>query len=931
MVCRRDADLAWERATRQTETGGGASRGVDVAMAVPSRQVSGGVGGEGSGVGKRAVNVSAAGANVGTPKPTTFEELNRTLQQRTSSLTYRINSVLQVLETHRDDLRGFFSTCYQTLLWQIFNFDDSASGWLQSVSTGNDKEAWILLDFLSPKGQLMKAVLAADADGLMQFAFPLERLPVRTQRLLQVDPGRLNSLLPYRGCVQRDASGRCHVHLGLYHYFLFWSAYYACSAARGSAAGYADGRRRHTHGNASGSRTPWMMDHLSGLLQGSGSQRIQPYRELLLSHLTHFLPRGSAVGWAWGVADAAGWARGSAMDAYRAAGCPGQGELLVSIMIEFWLPHGDDHSSGPMGGAVEGGYHGASDGVGGVRSPYVAGMGSQTRSGVYGSPYGGAMQMQMGRQYAYTPPNEDLVNAVCLLVTYLFSDAPGQSAKDAKRGGSSLIETPSPRSPRDRSAVIPDRFGSGVNGRLHGSPHAGSPPVGQAVDMAEEVERAKEMLRKPLYKFLRDAFTHWPAESTASLGPLLNLWMSYLTPWTLSFPEPPRLRSRGGGHSLTGSGSPLSRGLETERKTSHVTQFAGDALQKSPRTPEASGSGRWGKAPSGEVDDMHVLHNIPFYSELMRHFLELCCNRVPVDAEGTATALHSVLRALAACPKVLEVLEGVEGAFNTFLQYTPSPTADPLPPTPYDAFLSFIQTQLLDWEPPTLPNQGAAHGALGSGGDLGGRLSMPIGGIGPPGGMRPIGGHHGSVGGMGYHHVDHAPPAAAQQLLMFSVHQDGLPHVVLAILDRLDRDASVLGNSHPLRARVPKLRRAAFSVFRLERLGEPLVRTPSLKTTEFTAGEPGEDGVSGRGIGWASFGKAKTSEQMYMGDWFVRPLTDMEFKPLARMLILVSTNINEAFGLAGDKRLNLRPIADYGNIITIAGILLFIWFLFLPI
>jgi hypothetical protein len=31
---------------------------------------------------------------------------------------------------------------------------------------------------------------------------------------------------------------------------------------------------------------------------------------------------------------------------------------------------------------------------------------------------------------------------------------------------------------------------------------------------------------------------------------------------------------------------------------------------------------------------MHVLHNVPFYSELMRHFLELCCNRVPVDAEA---------------------------------------------------------------------------------------------------------------------------------------------------------------------------------------------------------------------------------------------------------------------------------------------------------
>jgi len=132
------------------------------------------------------------------------------------SLAARINHVDMCLKENRDSLREFFRTCYQTLLWQIFNFDDGASGWLQSVSAGggNDAEAGILIDFLSPKGLLMKAVLAADADGLMQFAFPVERLPVRTQRLLAADPGGLNARLPYRNCVQRDAQGRCAVHLG---------------------------------------------------------------------------------------------------------------------------------------------------------------------------------------------------------------------------------------------------------------------------------------------------------------------------------------------------------------------------------------------------------------------------------------------------------------------------------------------------------------------------------------------------------------------------------------------------------------------------------------------------------------------------------------------------------------------------------------------
>ena len=203
-------------------------------------------------------------------------------------------------------LRGFFSACYQPLLWQIFNFDDSASGWLQSVSNGREgrtaeREASMLLDFLSPTGPLMKAVLAADADGLMQFAFPLERLPVRTQRRLQTDPASLNQRLPYRNSVQRDSHGRFHVHLGLYHYFLFWSAYYACTEARGSSSSYdrrgRSSRRGLPYGSSSGRQ--WM----AGLL--GPSQRIQPYRELLLSHLQYFLPRGGNLGrdGSWGGVD----------------------------------------------------------------------------------------------------------------------------------------------------------------------------------------------------------------------------------------------------------------------------------------------------------------------------------------------------------------------------------------------------------------------------------------------------------------------------------------------------------------------------------------------------------------------------------------------------------------------------------------------------
>ena len=35
----------------------------------------------------------------------------------------------------------------------------------------------------------------------------------------------LNRSRPYAGCIKRDSVGKYQVHLGLYHYFMFWTAY----------------------------------------------------------------------------------------------------------------------------------------------------------------------------------------------------------------------------------------------------------------------------------------------------------------------------------------------------------------------------------------------------------------------------------------------------------------------------------------------------------------------------------------------------------------------------------------------------------------------------------------------------------------------------------------------------------------------------------
>ena len=47
-----------------------------------------------------------------------------------------------------------------------------------------------LVNLLSPHGRLMQAIQAADADALIQFKFPLERLPSYTQVLLSSEAGR---------------------------------------------------------------------------------------------------------------------------------------------------------------------------------------------------------------------------------------------------------------------------------------------------------------------------------------------------------------------------------------------------------------------------------------------------------------------------------------------------------------------------------------------------------------------------------------------------------------------------------------------------------------------------------------------------------------------------------------------------------------------
>ena len=49
------------------------------------------------------------------------------------------------------------------------------------VQGGKEVDAKALLKLLAPTGALFNACYAADADGLIRFVFPSERLPTHTQ------------------------------------------------------------------------------------------------------------------------------------------------------------------------------------------------------------------------------------------------------------------------------------------------------------------------------------------------------------------------------------------------------------------------------------------------------------------------------------------------------------------------------------------------------------------------------------------------------------------------------------------------------------------------------------------------------------------------------------------------------------------------------
>lgn len=240
------------------------------------------------------------------------------------------------------------------------------------------------------------------------------------------------------------------------------------------------------------------------------------------------------------------------------------------------------------------------------------------------------------------------------------------------------------------------------------------------------------------------------------------------------------------------------------------------------------------------------------------------------------------LEPLAASPKLLQILQDVEDGYAEFV-------LDPFKGTlktmhareevaaNAESYYPLIRTQLQAWEPDV------ETPSLGD--------SLP----GTPSATKnsPLSKWHGAAARLMANRESEMDKAksGSKHLRMFTPETDGLAQVAIALIHRLERDATQVPMTHVLRKHVPRFRTAAFTVFRLERFRD----TPYLKSP--TAAAYVDADASERRNGWAS-GRTSAKE-MYRGDWIHRPVGANEITLFVRLLVPLSVYLNKKMGLDG--------------------------------
>ncbi|KAI4303267.1 hypothetical protein MLD38_038917 [Melastoma candidum] len=172
--------------------------------------------------------------------------------------------------------RLFFSLAFPTLIQRLFSFhvpsppppnppqsSAKSNGWIDSVIELNDsKLASLIFRLLSPDGVVVNSISVVDRLSLVEYVFPVERLPEWTRLLLsgECEPEVVQALFPLFGgnrlkeshrydydfgySVRGFGSCKYQVHVNVFDYYMFWFAYYpVCKSNRENSEGVITARK----------------------------------------------------------------------------------------------------------------------------------------------------------------------------------------------------------------------------------------------------------------------------------------------------------------------------------------------------------------------------------------------------------------------------------------------------------------------------------------------------------------------------------------------------------------------------------------------------------------------------------------------------------------------------------------------------------------
>ncbi|KAK8969700.1 hypothetical protein KSP40_PGU002029 [Platanthera guangdongensis] len=262
-----------------------------------------------------------------------------------ASAVSAVETILRKLSA--DQSRAFFSIAFPAIICRLFGFDDSSQNTARSPAAST---AWIeqayhdpdlaarLFALLSPHGLLFSAISSADRHGLVNYAFPAERLPEWMRYALQSErhfPVLVDLCPLFRGRVKEDPIQDAYqLQLNAFEYYIFWFAYYpVCKGnSEGSDNSLVEKSRRKSRLVNWTSSLPILVNPS----RRSGQKaEVSLYLRLLYAYLSSFVPKGGLGSYQPYRSSLLHYSSSCDISVFE------QAEFLVYTLIHFWLVDND--------------------------------------------------------------------------------------------------------------------------------------------------------------------------------------------------------------------------------------------------------------------------------------------------------------------------------------------------------------------------------------------------------------------------------------------------------------------------------------------------------------------------------------------------------------------------------------------------------------